>query len=88
MTPVAYSLDKLQGESTFYFGYMVPVIHQAIKKLDAISNENRLFASPISNTLSAGIRTRFRSICELNLAEVRDAVLATISLPFFKLRWI
>jgi hypothetical protein len=88
MTPVAYALDKLQGEKTFYFGYLAPVIHSTRKKLQGIMSEKKTFASKIAQVLNKSIGERFEAICEFDLQVCGRALFAAISFPYFKLRWV
>lgn len=88
MQPVAYALDKLQGEKTFYFGYFAPVIFQTRKRLESLILEKTRFSSKIAAVLKKSIETRFKNICELNLQKCAPELFSAISFPFIKYTWV
>ena len=88
LQPVAFALDKLQGEKSFYFGYKIPVILQTKKRLMQIVDLKKKFATPLAKALLAGLEKRFKHELELSLTECSSATFASISFPYFKLRWI
>ncbi|XDV11629.1 hypothetical protein PO909_000517, partial [Leuciscus waleckii] len=75
MKPLTVALDVLQGEENCYYGTLLPTIEVLMSKLLEIK-EGLIIAT-------GAIKTRFASVLESN-----DAILAAVTLPMFKLRWL
>ena len=92
MKPVATALDKLQSETDYYFGFYAPTIYQTFRRLNGIitNSSGRRFTVPLAKALKQGVLTRFKEICELDLntSASRHVILAAVTHPYFKLRWL
>ncbi|GAA6109900.1 uncharacterized protein LOC107573587 [Tachysurus ichikawai] len=80
MKPLTVSLDILQGEESCYYGTLLPIIEVLMSKLLEIK-EGLIIATGLPEAIA--IKTRFASVLEKN-----DAILAAVTLPMFKLRWL
>uniref|UniRef100_A0AAY5L3R6 HAT C-terminal dimerisation domain-containing protein n=1 Tax=Esox lucius TaxID=8010 RepID=A0AAY5L3R6_ESOLU len=78
MKPLTVALDILQGEENCYYETLLPTIEVLMSKLLEIK-EGLIIATGLPDA----IKTRFASILESN-----DAILAAVTLPMFKLRWL
>uniref|UniRef100_A0AAY5KS23 HAT C-terminal dimerisation domain-containing protein n=1 Tax=Esox lucius TaxID=8010 RepID=A0AAY5KS23_ESOLU len=82
MKPLTVALDILQGEENCYYGTLLPTIEVLMSKLLEIK-EGLIIATGLPDAIVQAIKTRFASILESN-----DAILAAVTLPMFKLRWL
>jgi len=91
MRPISQALDKLQGENTVdaYFGSVLPTLCVIQKKLASFTPTH---TTSLVTALQRGMKGRFDDI--LNFDEMATSrkqkalVLAAVSHPFFKLRWL
>jgi len=84
LAPLASALDKLQGDC--YFGILLPTLLTVLRKLTGIQQSTEFkHCTALVGALLTGMRTRFGSILEFS---DMDIAFASISHPFFKLRWI
>ena len=81
MQPLACALDILQGETTKCFiGYLLPTIVSLEMKLKALQPSLKV-AAPLVDAILAGLSKRFA-----RYHERQDLILASITLPQFRLR--
>ncbi|XP_047132369.1 zinc finger BED domain-containing protein 4-like [Hydra vulgaris] len=83
MTPLAHSLDFLQGEESMFMGYLLPTLYALDKKLTTLKQKNMNFCSPLVNAVKSSVQTRFSAIWEK-----KELILASCLLPRFKLLWL
>lgn len=89
LAPLVVAIDKLQGEFNCSYIYVIPVINQVQTQLLKIQESNLKYnselvtASGLVTATLAGLSKRLKSI--LNQDE-NDAMLATVSHPFFKMK--
>ncbi|KAF0704577.1 Uncharacterized protein FWK35_00037648, partial [Aphis craccivora] len=83
MTPLAESLDFLQGEESMFMGYLLPTLYALDKKLIILQQKTMKFCGPLIKTVRTSIQTRFSSIWEK-----KELILASCLLPRFKLLWL
>ena len=89
MAPIAAGIDRLQGEKSNLYGYYLPTILSIEAKLDKIDNENLTFAGPLLAKSKQSLKSRFKSIIELDFSrECVMAMLAATTNPDIKLKWI
>ena len=85
LKPVAMALDRLQGQNTCMYGELAPTLLAIKGKLNAIQFQESSLCKGLLTAVTCGLESRFSKI--LN-AEDQSAVLATVSHPFFKMRWL
>ena len=87
MTPVAIALDKLQSEKECFYGILMPTIMSAINNLKAVVlvvEHSEVFR----NVIVEDIERRFTWLLDPLSYAARDALLAAISHPYFRLRFL
>lgn len=89
MGPVAAALDKLQSENECYYGILAPTILKTVDRLDTIifSSSCSTYAPLLAKYLKAGFENRFGWILRFT-DDAKHCILASVSHPFFKLRWV
>uniref|UniRef100_H2ZRI5 HAT C-terminal dimerisation domain-containing protein n=1 Tax=Latimeria chalumnae TaxID=7897 RepID=H2ZRI5_LATCH len=76
LQPLVMALDILQGEEKCYYGYILPTL---LKLMDCLqhSKVDLKVATSLPDAIITSIRKRFQ-----------EAMLAAVTLPMFKLRWL
>ena len=82
MQPLATALDILQGDKNLYIGYLLPTLVSLQNRLQAVKPGLK-YAGPLADAVLAGISQRF-----LGYFERTDLIVASVTLPQFKLRWL
>lgn len=89
LAPIAVALDRLQGEKTSYYADLLPTLFKVSSQLTQLQSVNFRHCTPLLTAVTAGFQRRFKSFLEVAPeAEVNLALLATMSHPYFKLRWL
>ena len=83
MKPLARGLDILQGEDHCFYGMLLPTIQTILKKTKALIPHLSFAIVGMVNTIENSIMQRFAKVFQSN-----DAIVAAITLPKFKLRWV
>ncbi|XP_046737549.1 uncharacterized protein LOC124406240 [Diprion similis] len=85
--PIAEALDRLQGDKNCYYGELLPISVQMRKTLQKLRLRHLKYCPQLVTVLLGGLEKRF---CEYYTfsPQTNDAILASISHPFFKLRWV
>jgi hypothetical protein len=85
--PVAMTLDYLQGNKNSYYGMLLPKLNVTVYELTQLAETVSDLYKPFVTVLLKGIQKRFPML-ELQDSESRVAVLAAVSNPMYKLRWV
>ena len=91
ITPIRTSLDKLQGDKSqeAYFGAVLPTPNVVKHRLDSSVTEHY---SALLNALIVGFNNRSGGFLKfddiLTNSKKQSVVLAALSHPYFKLRWL
>lgn len=93
MEPLASTLDCLQGDLNSFLGMLLPKLIQLRNRLKRMLTDSLQFCSPLANAQLRGIEKRFKDLLALDLQNtcdplVKEAVLAAISHPLYKLKWV
>ncbi len=91
LKPIAVALDRLQGnkaESNAFMGFLLPTLLTVRQKLAVIIQSASLkHCCPLAEALLHGLEKRFRELFDFKPAS-NSYIVAAVSHPFFKLRWI
>lgn len=87
LRPIAISIDRLQGQTSCYYGELLPTLFAIQAKLDDLQASNLRFCSHVLQATIAGFRKRFLNFLQLE-HDVNEAILATTTHPYFKMRWL
>nr|XP_055057217.1 uncharacterized protein LOC129441571 [Misgurnus anguillicaudatus] len=82
LKPLTVALDILQGEENCYFGTLLPTLEVLMSRTLALRDDLRITAS-LPDVIVQAIKVRFSS-----MMDDKEALLAAVTLPKFKLRWI
>ena len=83
LEPLSRGLDILQREDNCFFGTLLPTLETVIKKITAMRPKLSSMTIGLVGLIESSIKRRFQCIFES-----KNAIIAAISLPKFKLRWI
>ena len=81
------ALDRLQGDTNTYYADLLPTLFSVNKQLIALQSVNLRYCTPLLNAITVGFQRRFADFLNLT-PDVNMAILATITHPYFKLRWL
>ena len=89
LAPIATAIDRLQGEKESYFGELLPTLLSVDKKLDNLNTKSVKHCRPLITAIHTGFKKRFGHMIELvNEPIVHEAIIASTTHPYFKLRWL
>lgn len=86
MKPIAKAIDLLQGEQNCFLGLVIPVIKQIKESLNNLTSF--IYCEPLKEAIIDGINKRFGYILNWNNDQSKSYILATVSHPKFKLKWL
>jgi hypothetical protein len=87
LRPIALALDRLQREKQCYYVELLPTLLTTNIKLMQLELDNRMrHCLPLTHAVTEGFRRRISAYLSLD-PSVNDSIMASISHPFFKLRW-
>lgn len=91
LRPIAMALDRLQGdkmESMSFMGALLPTLITVHQKLTDLTHSTSLvYCKPLANAVLNGVQCRFGHLISMDLS-ANDYIIAAVSHPFFKLRWV
>lgn len=86
MSPLAISLDILQGEKLSFLGLVAPTIIILKQKLTKFSHLS--YCNPLVVGMMQALEKRFKHIFYFGSPDSKPFILSAISLPRFKLNWV
>ena len=87
--PITRALDRLQNDKDCFYGCLLPTLLAVHKKLNALVTKPLKHCQDLLIAVSNGFKEQFSSYLELDQSsETKAAILATISNPRFKMKWI
>ncbi|XP_053950813.1 uncharacterized protein LOC128858492 [Anastrepha ludens] len=87
MRPIAEAIDFLQGEKTMYFGYFIPTIVSLSIKMRRLEPKSLKYLTESSKKMHEALLKRFEKYFLIQ-PDAWDAVIAAISVPDIKLRFV
>ncbi|XP_041825556.1 uncharacterized protein LOC121629822 [Melanotaenia boesemani] len=82
MKPLTVALDILQGEDNCFHGTLLPTLETLVFKTLELKSGLQILVD-LPEAIVVAIKTRFAEVLESE-----NAILAAVSLPRFKLRWL
>ena len=80
LKPLSNGLDILQGEENCFLGTLLPTLETIIKKVIALQADLSSMTIGLAGAIEDAIGHRFE--------KVFNAILAAVTLPKFKLKWV
>ncbi|XP_076044376.1 zinc finger BED domain-containing protein 4-like isoform X2 [Oratosquilla oratoria] len=87
LAPIAKAIDHLQGSKGSYYGELIPTLLTAERQLEQTQAMTFNYCTPLLSAVILGFKNRFGKYLNLD-PHINEAVLATVTHPYFKLRWI
>lgn len=85
--PIAEALDILQGETTMYYGLLIPCLMALRKKLQKLEDTPLTYCQDLATTYGQSVEKRFEDFFTLFTPKGQHAIIATLSYPRFKNKW-
>ena len=83
LKPLSTGLDILQGEDNCYYGTLLPTLETICKKTKASIPKLSTMTTGLAYAVDSAIKKRFA-----NIFDSKDAIIAAVTSPKFKLKWI
>ena len=83
LKPLARGLDILQGENNCFYGTLLPTLETILKKVRVMKPEISSTTLGLAVCIEDSIKRRFS-----RLFDSKDAIIAAVSIPKFKLKWV
>ena len=83
LKPLSTGLDILQGEDYCYYGTLFPTLETICKKTKASLPKLSAMTTGLVYAIESAIKERFA-----NILDSKDAIIAAVTFPKFKLKWI
>ena len=87
LAPIAVALDRLQKEDKCYYAELLPTLHAVNNQLQTLQSVSFRHCVPLLRAVISGFQRRFANFLSLT-PDVNMAVMATMTHPYFKLRWL
>lgn len=88
LKPIALALDNLQQSKAPYV-IVLPTLYETNKELNRLKNGNSLkFCKPLVSAILNGFNKRLGHLLNVDDEKSHAALIATVTHPFFKMRWI
>lgn len=85
--PIAEAILSLQGDKETYYGSLLPELMRIKHMIKCLRLENIQYCRDLLDVIDESLNKRFRKFLDLQPA-ANDAILASVSHPFFKLKWV
>jgi len=89
--PISEALDIMQGELNTYYGVVLPCLLALRRKIEVLAKPDHhtwIYCKPIVHALLESIEKRFGNYLNFTSPESLNAVIAALSYPRFKKRWL
>ncbi|KAK1888644.1 putative AC9 transposase [Dissostichus eleginoides] len=83
LKPLTVALDILQGEDNCYYGSLLPTLEILMSRTLALQTGLSRMTAGLPDAIVTAIKRRFAPVLDS-----RDALLAAVTLPKFKVRWL
>ncbi|GBP35424.1 hypothetical protein EVAR_94875_1 [Eumeta japonica] len=85
--PISEAIRSLEGDKETFYECLQPELYRMHKMLDLLKQENPVYCGGLIDIIKESILNRFE---KYNLYDTRakDSILAAVSYPFFKLKWV
>ena len=83
LKPLSRGLDILQGENYCYYGTLLPTLETICKKTKASVPKLSTMTTGLAYAIDSAIKEQFA-----NIFDSKDAIIAAVTSPKFKLKWI
>lgn len=85
--PIAEAIQSLQGEKHTYYGSLLPELVRIQHVIKCLRTENLKYCGPLLDVIEENLNRRFKKFLQFEPA-ANDAILASVTLPFFKMKWV
>ena len=87
LKPIATGINQLQNNKKFFYGELVPTLLTINSQLYEINISSLRYCAHLLTLIRDSFHRNFKPYIEFDNS-VNDALLATITHPYFKLRWV
>ncbi|CAL1682495.1 unnamed protein product [Lasius platythorax] len=87
LKPIVEAIQSLQGEKNTYYGMLLPELMRIVKILSSLKMENLKYCGHLIEVIERNLKLRFKQFLLFD-STANDAILASVTHPFFKMKWV
>lgn len=88
LKPIANAIRSLEGDQDIYYGCLLPELMRIRRMLNSLKSDKPKYCSSLIDTIEKSVNKRFNCHLDLDAPSAKSAILAAVSHPFFKLKWV
>lgn len=86
--PIAEGIRSLEGDKETFYGCLLPELMRMKRILDSLKMDNPVYCGVLIDVIKKSLEKRFEKLYSFEELRAKESVLASVSYPFFKLKWV
>lgn len=86
--PIAEGIRSLEGDKETFYGCLLPELMRMKRILDSLKMDNPAYCGVLIDVIKKSLEKRFEKFYSFEELRAKESVLASVSYPFFKLKWV
>lgn len=86
--PIADGIRSLEGDKDTYYGCLMPELMRMQRILSSLQMDNPKYCGVLIEVIKESLNRRFERFYKLEEPKAKDGIIASISYPFFKMKWV
>lgn len=86
--PIADGIRSLEGDKDTYYGCLIPELMTMQRILSSLKIDNLTYCDVLIDVITESLNRRFERFYKLQEPKAKDGIIASVSYPFFKMKWV
>ncbi|GBP35517.1 hypothetical protein EVAR_20027_1 [Eumeta japonica] len=86
--PIADGIRSLEGDKDIYYGCLIPELMRMQRILSSLKMDNLTYCDVLIDVIKESLNRRFERFYKLEEPKAKDGIIASVSYPFFKMKWV
>lgn len=86
--PIADGIRSLEGDKDTYYGCLIPELMRMQRILSSLKMDNLTYCDVLIDVITESLNRRFERFYKLEEPKAKDGIIASVSYPFFKMKWV
>lgn len=86
--PIADGIRSLEGDKDTYYGCLIPELMRMKRILSSLKMDNLTYCDVLIDVITESLNRRFERFYKLEEPKAKDGIIASVSYPFFKMKWV
>ncbi|KAL3288544.1 hypothetical protein HHI36_002983 [Cryptolaemus montrouzieri] len=86
--PINDGIRRLDGDKDTHYGCLVPELMRMQRILSSLKMGNPTYCNVLIYVIKESLNRRFERFYELEELKAKDGMIASVSFPFFKMKWV